>query len=119
MHLPFAWQWFSACRDFNVSLQSSCKRRNQRQPRRCHTTADRLVCLPSPIPHPETQLKIAESSNVRNGRKPSKQIERCVISSLQIAESIGFKGEFVQWENLLRIGPFEELRKAMNAASVF
>jgi len=47
MHLPIAWQWFPACKDFSVSLQASCKRRNQRQPRRCHTTAKRstrMVC---------------------------------------------------------------------------
>jgi hypothetical protein len=36
--------------------------------------------------------------------KSGKQIERCVISSFQIAESIGFKGDFRQWEDLLRIG---------------
>ncbi|MGA7904653.1 MAG: hypothetical protein WCA06_18630, partial [Terrimicrobiaceae bacterium] len=32
-----------------------------------------------------------------------KQIERCVISSFQIARE-GFKGDFRQWEHLLRIG---------------
>jgi orotidine-5'-phosphate decarboxylase len=36
--------------------------------------------------------------------KGGKQIERCVISSLQVAGSMGFKGEFRQWEELLRIG---------------
>jgi hypothetical protein len=36
--------------------------------------------------------------------KSGKQIERCVISSFQIAESMGFKGEFRQWEHVLRIG---------------
>jgi hypothetical protein len=30
--------------------------------------------------------------------------ERCVISSFQIAESMGFKGDFRHWEELLRIG---------------
>jgi hypothetical protein len=34
----------------------------------------------------------------------SKQIERCIISSFQVAGSIGFKGEFRPWEELLRIG---------------
>ena len=38
------------------------------------------------------------------GGKGGKQIERCLISTFQIAESIGFKGEFRQWSNLLRIG---------------
>ena len=36
--------------------------------------------------------------------KSGKQIERCVISTFQIAESMGFKGDFGQWEDLLRIG---------------
>jgi hypothetical protein len=33
-----------------------------------------------------------------------KQIERWVISTFQIAESLGFKGMFRQWEHLLRVG---------------
>ena len=33
-----------------------------------------------------------------------KQIERCVISTFQVAESMGFKGDFRQWEHLLRVG---------------
>jgi hypothetical protein len=36
--------------------------------------------------------------------KSGKQIERCVIASFQVAESLGFKGEFRQWEHLLRVG---------------
>jgi hypothetical protein len=36
--------------------------------------------------------------------KSGKQIERCVISTFRIAESLGFKGDFRQWEELLRIG---------------
>jgi hypothetical protein len=35
--------------------------------------------------------------------KGGKQIERCLISTFQVA-SIGFKGDFRQWEHLLRIG---------------
>ena len=30
--------------------------------------------------------------------------ERCVIASFQIAEKMGFKGEFREWEELSRIG---------------
>jgi hypothetical protein len=33
-----------------------------------------------------------------------KPIERCVISTFKTAESMGFRGEFQQWEHLLRIG---------------
>ena len=36
--------------------------------------------------------------------KGEKQIERRVISTFQIAESMGFKGDFRQWEYLLRVG---------------
>jgi hypothetical protein len=36
--------------------------------------------------------------------KGGKQIERCLISTFQIAESMGFKGDFRQWEHLPRIG---------------
>ena len=36
--------------------------------------------------------------------KSGKQIERCVISTFQVAESMGFKGDFRQWEDLLRVG---------------
>ena len=33
-----------------------------------------------------------------------KQIERCVIATFRVAESMGFKGGFRHWEELLRIG---------------
>jgi hypothetical protein len=35
--------------------------------------------------------------------KGNKAIERCVISSYQIAQGLGFKGDFRAWEHLLRI----------------
>ncbi|HEY5811739.1 MAG TPA: hypothetical protein VIT23_03685 [Terrimicrobiaceae bacterium] len=35
--------------------------------------------------------------------KSGKQIERCVISTFQVAQSLGFNGEYRQWEHLLRI----------------
>jgi hypothetical protein len=35
--------------------------------------------------------------------KGNKAIEREVISSYQIAQSLGFKGDFRAWEHLLRI----------------
>ena len=40
----------------------------------------------------------------RHYRNPARKNERCVIASFRVAESIGFKGEFRQWEGLLRIG---------------
>jgi hypothetical protein len=36
--------------------------------------------------------------------KSGKQIERCAIAGFRIAESMGFKGEFRQWEELLQVG---------------
>lgn len=36
--------------------------------------------------------------------KGGKAIERSVIATYQVAQSLGFKGEFRQWEHLLRVG---------------
>ena len=36
--------------------------------------------------------------------KSGKQIERCLISTFKVAETIGFKGDYRQWQELLRIG---------------
>jgi hypothetical protein len=36
--------------------------------------------------------------------KSGKQIERCVISTFQVAQSMGFIGDFRQWQELLRVG---------------
>jgi hypothetical protein len=36
--------------------------------------------------------------------KGGKQIERCLISTFRVAESMGFRGELRQWEHLLRVG---------------
>ena len=36
--------------------------------------------------------------------KSGKQIERCIISTFRVAESMGFKGDIRQWQELLRIG---------------
>ena len=41
-------------------------------------------------------------STCQRAGKSGKQIERCVISTFQVAESMGFNGDFSQWE--LRIG---------------
>jgi hypothetical protein len=43
-------------------------------------------------------------SACRRADKGGKRIERCVISSFQVAEGMGFKGDFRQWEHLLRVG---------------
>jgi hypothetical protein len=36
--------------------------------------------------------------------KGNKAVERSVLSTFQIARSLGFKGDFRQWEQLLRVG---------------
>ena len=36
--------------------------------------------------------------------KSSEEIERCVIATFRVVESMGFKGGFRHWEELLRIG---------------
>lgn len=36
--------------------------------------------------------------------KGNKAIERNVIASFQVAQSLGFRGDFRQWEGLLRVG---------------
>jgi hypothetical protein len=36
--------------------------------------------------------------------KSGKPIERCVISTFREAETMGFKGDFRQWQEVLRIG---------------
>ena len=36
--------------------------------------------------------------------KGGKQIERCLISTFKVAERMGFKGDYRQWEHLLRVG---------------
>jgi hypothetical protein len=51
-----------------------------------------------------TRVERDRSSDVRNCVKSGKQIERCVISSFQVAEGMGLKGELRQWEHLLRVG---------------
>jgi hypothetical protein len=43
-------------------------------------------------------------STCERAGKSGKQIERCIISSFQVAESMGFHGDFRQWEHLLRVG---------------
>jgi hypothetical protein len=47
----------------------------------------------------------------RHYRNPGEEIERCIISSFRIAESMGFNGDFRQWEHLLRIGDLDKLSK--------
>jgi hypothetical protein len=47
---------------------------------------------------------VSRNLTVKQCWKGRQQIERCVISKFQLARSMGFKGDFRQWEHLLRIG---------------
>jgi hypothetical protein len=93
MHLPIVWQWFPACRDFSVSLQESCKRRNQRQPRRCHTTAeDRLVRSAEPYSALRNTAKYRGDRRRCQAAKSGKQIERCCHRKLPERGEHGLQG---------------------------
>ena len=43
-------------------------------------------------------------SDCEHAGKSGKQIERCIISTFRVAESLGFKGDIRQWQELLKIG---------------
>ena len=43
-------------------------------------------------------------SGCDNSGKSGKPIERCLIWTFRVAESMGFQGDYRQWEHLLRIG---------------
>jgi hypothetical protein len=57
---------------------------------------------PSRLTYNQARREFRHTS--RNGQaKENKAVERAVISSYQIAQSLGFKGDYRQWEHLLRI----------------
>jgi hypothetical protein len=45
-----------------------------------------------------------EWSACERSGKGGKAIERCNVTTFRIAQSMGFKGDFGQWEHLLRVG---------------
>src|SRR5262245_29054766 len=55
---------------------------------------DRLVWSAEPHSAPRNTAKYRGIIEGAKPRKSGKQIERCVISSVRIAESMGFKGDF-------------------------
>jgi hypothetical protein len=44
--------------------------------------------------------RVALIAQIQEVRQPNRAV---VISTFQVAESMGFKGDFRQWEHLLRI----------------
>ncbi|HEY5743886.1 MAG TPA: hypothetical protein VIS99_15270 [Terrimicrobiaceae bacterium] len=68
-------------------------------------------CWPNCRPASTTNARLTSTRSRREypsacerAGKGGKQIERCVISTFQVAESMGFKGDYRQWQELLRIG---------------
>lgn len=62
--------------------------------------------LPPDHLHPLTHLYQARTQYrlvCEQPNKGDKAIERETIASFQVAESLGFMGDFRQWEHLLRI----------------
>ena len=74
-----------------------------------HQTVEQLLAQLQASEHDKFAAHLYRSrreyrSVCQRAGKSGKQIERCVISSFRIAESMGFKGDFRQWEHLLRVG---------------
>jgi hypothetical protein len=74
-------------------------------------TLERLLTLLQSAPRePDRFISHLYQSRREFGRtcetagKSGKQVERCVIATFRIAESMGFKGDIRQWQELLRIG---------------
>jgi hypothetical protein len=62
-----------------------------------------LVGLGRSLPRPQVKLVAPPPLVCERPNKGNKAIEREVIASYQIAQSLGFKGDFRSWEHLLRI----------------
>ena len=72
-------------------------------------TLEKLLVLLAPVERDRFVSHLYQSRReyrrtCETAGKSGKQIERCVIATFQIAQSMGFKGEFREWEHLLRIG---------------
>ena len=79
------------------------------------THRDTIERRAAPGPKPQAREHDAFAAHLYRSRREfrlvceragesGKPIERCVISTFQVAGSMGFKGDFWQWEELLRIG---------------
>jgi hypothetical protein len=71
-------------------------------------TVGQLLAQPQASEHDKFAAHLYRSrreyrSACQRVRKSGKQFERCVISTFQVVQSMGFKGNFRQWEHLLRI----------------
>ena len=75
-------------------------------------TLEKLLALVQPAPfacdrlvsHLYQSRRESYRRTCETAGKSDKQIERCVISTFQVTESMGFKGDVRQWEDLPRVG---------------
>ena len=69
-------------------------------------TLDKLLAMLESSEHDKfvAHLYQARREYRHVSERAGKAIERSVISTFQIAQSLGFKGELRQWEHLLRVG---------------
>ena len=81
------------------------------QIRQAKETLEKLLSLLQPTPIERDRFVSRHYQSRREYRrtcetagKSGKEIERSVIASFRVAESMGFKGEFRQWQELLRVG---------------
>jgi hypothetical protein len=99
-----------ATRNFIVILHDDAPRdRSLRNSRRCNRPSSSCWPQLQASEHDKFAAHLYRSrreyrSVCQPAAKSGKQIERCVISSFQIAERIGFRGDFRHWEGLLRVG---------------
>jgi hypothetical protein len=69
-------------------------------------SAGQLLSQPKPASTTSSLLTFTgRAGNTAQGcDHAGKQIERCVISTFRVAESMGFKGDLRHWQDLLRVG---------------
>jgi hypothetical protein len=92
-----------------VILHDNTARRSSRKSRTSQQTVEQLLAQLQASEHDKFAAHLYRSrreyrSVCQRAGKSGKQIERCAVSTFQVAESMGFKSDFRQWEHLLRIG---------------
>jgi hypothetical protein len=78
------------------------------QLKRTRKTIDKLLALLEALEHDKFAVHLYRSRReyrhvCERPNKGNKAVERTIISTFQIAQSMGFQGELRQWEHLLRI----------------
>jgi hypothetical protein len=78
------------------------------QLKRTRKTIDKLLALLEAVENDKFAAHLYRSRQeyrhvCERPNKGNQAVERCVISTFQIAQSLGFQGELRAWEHLLRI----------------